>query len=146
MLSVISLFCFYGLRWHKMSFSEVNKILSQYSADNNKCWSASIRYILSEWIAFVLNKDIKNLDFVRAESRLYFRPEHKFHSKSELELFVSIRAVTCDGNEYVITDIRKLFDEMFERDECLNCLKKYTEISLIFPLAFAVVQNYSYEL
>ncbi len=129
-----------------MSFSEVSKILSQYSADNNKCWSASIIYILSEWIAFVLNKDIKNLDFVRAESRVYFRPEHKFHPKSELELIVSIRAVTCSGNEYVITDIRKLFDEFFERDECLNCLKKYTEISLIFPLAFAVVQNYSYEL
>lgn len=129
-----------------MSFSEVSKILSQYSADNNNCWSASIRYILSEWIAFVLNKDIKNLDFVKAESRVYFRPEHEFHPKSELELFVSIRAVTCSGNEYVITDIRKLFDEMFERDECLNCLKKYTEISLIFPLAFKVVQNYSYEL
>ena len=129
-----------------MSFSEVSKILSQYSADNNKCWSASIRYILSEWIAFVLNKDIKNLDFVKAESRVYFRPEHKFHPKSELELIVSIRAVTCSDNEYVITDIRKLFDEMFERDECFNCLKKYTEISLIFPLAFKVVQNYSYEL
>lgn len=129
-----------------MSFHEVYNILSQYSADNNKCWSASIVYNLSEWIAFVLNKDIKNLDFVKAESRVYFRPEHKFHIKSELELIVSVRAVTCSGNEYVITDIRKSFDEMFQRDECLNCLKKYTEISLIFPVAFEVVKNYRYEL
>lgn len=129
-----------------MSFHEVYNILSQYSADNNKSWSASIIYNLSEWIAFVLNKDIKNLDFVKAESRVYFRPEHKFHIKSEFELIVSVRAVTCSGNEYVITDIRKSFDEMFQRDECLNCLKKYTEISLIFPVAFEVVKNYRYEL
>lgn len=119
-----------------MSFSEVSAILSKYSADNNDCWSASIRYILSEWIAFVLNKNIKNLDFVKAESRVYFRPEHKFHPKSELELIVSVRAVTSSGNEHVLTDIRKSFDEFFERDECLDCLKKYTEISLIFPVAF----------
>lgn len=129
-----------------MSFSEVSAILSKYSADNNYCWSASIRFILSEWIAFVLNKNIKNLDFVKAESRVYFRPEHKFHPKSELELIVSVRAVTSSGNEYVLTDIRKSFDEFFERDECLDCLKKYTEISLIFPVAFEVVKNYRYEL
>ena len=67
-----------------MSFSEVSAILSKYSADNNDCWSASIRYILSEWIAFVLNKNIKNLDFVKAESRVYFRPEHKFTQKVNL--------------------------------------------------------------
>ena len=79
---------------------------------------------------------IKNLDYVRADTRLYFRPEHRYHEKETYHVYTNIYAYDVLRDEYPVMEITKEFDSFFEVDGCLQYLKEYTELSLVFSVAF----------
>lgn len=91
---------------------------------------------LAKWICLVFRKNIKDLDCVRADTHMRFRPEHRYHEKETYHVYTNIYAYDVLMDEYKILEITKEFDAFFEVEDCLNHLKEYTELSLVFPVAF----------
>lgn len=90
---------------------------------------------LAKWICLVFTKNIKNLDSVRADTHMRFRPESRMRVE-EYHVYTNIYAYDVLRDEYKILEITKKFDAFFEVDGCLKHLKEYTELSLVFPVAF----------
>lgn len=84
----------------------------------------------------VFKKNIKDLDYVRADTHLRFRPENRINPKEEYHVYTNIYAYDVLRDEYKILEITEKFDAFSEVDDCLNHLKEYTELSLVFPIAF----------
>ena len=91
---------------------------------------------LAKWICLVFRKNIKDLDCVRADTHMRFRPEHGYHEKETYHVYTNIYAYDVLMDEYKILEITTEFDAFFEVEDCLNHLKEYTELSLVFPVAF----------
>lgn len=47
---------------------------------------------LAKWICLVFRKNIKDLDYVRADTHLRFRPESRIHPKEEYHVYTNIYA------------------------------------------------------
>lgn len=90
---------------------------------------------LARWICLVFTKNIKNLDSVRADTHMRFRPESRI-GLEEYHVYTNIYAYDVLRDEYKILEMTKKFDAFFEVDGCLKHLKEYTELSLVFPVAF----------
>jgi hypothetical protein len=91
---------------------------------------------LAKWICLVFRQNIKDLDYVRADTHMIFRPESRINPKEEYHVYTNIYAYNVLRDEYKILEMTKKFDAFFEVDGCLKHLKEYTELSLVFPVAF----------
>lgn len=126
-------FCFYCLRCNMWNILDCLLYLKHEKKLDLELWQCEV---LSKWIALVFKKDIINLDFVRADTHMRFRPESKINPKEEYHVYTYIYAYDVSRDEYKILEITKKFDAFFEVDGCLKHLKEYTELSLVFPIAF----------